>query len=58
MDAKIPRGRRPFPPEKRRSGLLKIRVTAGELRQLERGAAGEAVSTWLREVGLREAKRK
>ena len=46
-------GRKPGPPEARRSQSISVRFTVRELRHL-RAAAGDApVSTFLREIALR-----
>ena len=37
--------------------MLRIRVSADERAALEAAASGQDVSTWLRELGLAEARR-
>ena len=52
-----PRGRPPQDPATVRSDVLRIRVSADERAALEAAASGQDVSTWLRELGLAEARR-
>ena len=53
------RGRPRFPEEQRRTPVVQVRASPEELGRLEAAAEhdGKPLSTWLRELGLRRAKR-
>jgi len=60
MEKKPKRGRPPKSPEEKASAVLYIKLTQAERESIESaaGRAGANVTTWVREVALRAAKRR
>jgi len=52
------RGRPPFPKAKLRTVKVLVSLSPGEARAIRAAAGDEPVAAWLREVGLRAARRR